>query len=446
MTTAIDKIAQSLTALEKLLSACTRCGACQAVCPMFAETGHEADVARGKLALLDGLAAKMFESPDGVMERLERCLLCGACAAKCPGNVGVMEIFSLARFIIKGVMGLSPLHRVALRMILAAPKRLDRLLGAAARIQALVIKGGSHSGETASIPLGPSRIRDRHFVPLAPTPFREVIRHGEWRQAETTVSHQPIVAFFTGCLLDKFYPHVAQAAVTALTATGVRLFLPPDQGCCGMPAVSMGESKTFSRLLHHQVNCWSAQPFDYLVTACATCATMIKTLWPTLSKTVSGKLTTDLTAIAEKTMDISQFLVGALGLSSVAPPAGSAKIAVTYHDPCHLRNALGITREPRQLIQANPLYELVEMEETDSCCGMGGTFNWRHYGLSTQIGLKKRERILATGASIVATSCPACMMQLSDLLAKTAPRVTVKHVVEFHAARPSSVFSLSAGS
>ena len=137
MTVAIDRIAKSLEALETLLSACTRCGACQAVCPVFSRTGREADVARGKLALLDGLAAKLFETPDGVMERLDRCLLCGTCAARCPAGVRVMEIFSLARFIIKDVMGLPPLQRAALRMILAGPKRFNRLLRWAARVQHL---------------------------------------------------------------------------------------------------------------------------------------------------------------------------------------------------------------------------------------------------------------------------------------------------------------------
>jgi glycolate oxidase iron-sulfur subunit len=435
MTVAIDRIAQSLRALETLLSACTRCGACQAVCPVFARTGREADVARGKLALLDGLSAKMFETPDGVMDRLDRCLLCGACAAQCPAGVRGMEIFSLARFIIKDVMGLSPLQRIALRMILAAPKRFNHLIGAAARVQHLVIKGSGHCAETASIPVGPSRIRDRHFVPLAPVPFREMISLSESQPAEKTRSHPPVVAFFTGCLLDKFYPHVAREAVTSLTEAGVRLILPADQGCCGMPAVSMGDSKTFSRLLHHHVNALSAFPFDYLVTACATCAAMIKTLWPLLSKTISGNLTADSTAIAEKTMDISRFLSHVVGISSAMPPAGSGGITVTYHDPCHLKNTLGITREPREIIRANPQYRLVEMEEANSCCGMGGTFNWRHYELSSEIGSKKRDRILATGASIVATSCPACMLQLSDMLAKTLPRVTVKHVIELYAGR-----------
>jgi glycolate oxidase iron-sulfur subunit len=442
MTVAIDRIAQSLRALETLLSACTRCGACQAVCPVFSTTGREADVARGKLALLDGLAARLFETPDGVMERLDRCLLCGTCAARCPAGVRLMEIFVLARFIIKDVMGLPPLQRAALRMILAAPKRFNRLLGVAARMQHLA--RGASCGETAAIPVGPPRIRDRHFVPLARVPFRAMMNTCDLRQAKKADTFQPVVIFFTGCLLDKFFPHVARATVTTLTAAGVRLILPADQGCCGMPAVSMGDSKTLFHLLHHHVTMLSAQPFDYLVTACATCAAMIKTLWPKLSKTVAAKLTADLTDMAEKTMDISQFLVQIGGISSVTPPAGSATIVVTYHDPCHLKNAVGITREPRQLIRANPRYDLVEMEGASSCCGMGGTFNWRHYGLSTEIGAKKRDQILATGASVVATSCPACMMQLSDMLATTQPRVAVKHVIELYSEGRSSVFSLSA--
>jgi glycolate oxidase iron-sulfur subunit len=435
MITAIDRIAQSLSALETGLSACTRCGACQAVCPVFAMTGREADVARGKLALLDALSVKMFKNPTGVMKRLDRCLLCGACAARCPANVRVMEIFSRARFILKDVMGLSPLHRAALRMILAVPGRFNRLAGLTARMQHLVLKGGMGCSPSPAIPLGPSRIRNRHIVPLAPVPFREMIHGGKWPKVEKASRHQPVVAFFTGCLLDKFYPHVARAAVGALVNAGAHLIFPEDQGCCGMPAVSMGDATSLSRLLHHHVTVLSAAPFDYLVTACATCATMIKTLWPMLSETISGNLTAELTAIAEKTLDINQFLVRNIDIFSVTPPTGASKITVTYHDPCHLKNALGITEEPRQLIRTNPRYQLAELAERNSCCGMGGTFNWRYYELSTQIGSEKRERILATGASVVATSCPACMIQLTDMLARTVPRIAVKHVVELLATR-----------
>ena len=98
-----------------------RCGMCQAVCPVFAETGREADVARGKLALLDGLIQEMFKDPKGVNERMMRCLLCGSCAANCPSGVKVLDIFLKARAILVGYMGLHPAKRIVFRGMLAHP-------------------------------------------------------------------------------------------------------------------------------------------------------------------------------------------------------------------------------------------------------------------------------------------------------------------------------------
>ena len=111
--------------LEDQIAVCNRCGMCQAVCPLFMETELEADVARGKLALLDGLLQEMFKDPKGVLERLNRCLLCGSCAANCPSNVSALEIFIKARAILTGFMGLSPAKKVILRGMLSRPGIFD---------------------------------------------------------------------------------------------------------------------------------------------------------------------------------------------------------------------------------------------------------------------------------------------------------------------------------
>ena len=111
--------------LEEQLVVCMRCGMCQAVCPLFMETGLEADVARGKLALLDGLLQEMFKDPKGVFERLNRCLLCGSCAANCPSNVSALEIFIKARAILTGFIKLSPAKKVILREMLSRPGIFD---------------------------------------------------------------------------------------------------------------------------------------------------------------------------------------------------------------------------------------------------------------------------------------------------------------------------------
>ena len=105
----------------------------------------------------------------------------------------------------------------------------------------------------------------------------------------------------------------------------------------------------------------------------------------------------------------------------------------TYHDPCHLAKSLEVTAQPRQLIAATPDCRLVEMKEANVCCGNGGSFNLQNYDLSKQIGMKKRENILATGADTVATSCPACMMQIRDMLSQNGDRIAVKHVIEVYA-------------
>lgn len=137
---------------------------------------------------------------------------------------------------------------------------------------------------------------------------------------------------------------------------------------------------------------------------------------------------------APKTMDISQFLVDVLQVEPVQDSGGSQKDTVTYHDPCHLAKSLKVRSQPRDLIRANADCTFVEMAGADICCGNGGSFNLQNYDLSKQIGMEKRQNILASGADTVATSCPACMMQIRDVLSQNHDGVKVKHVIEIYAA------------
>jgi len=124
----IRELTRLMQELDNQLRVCMRCGMCQAVCPLFAETGLESDVARGKLALLEGLVQQLFKAPKGVYERLNKCLLCGSCAANCPSGVSVMEIFIKARAILTGFMGLSPAKKIILRGVLSQPELFDKMV------------------------------------------------------------------------------------------------------------------------------------------------------------------------------------------------------------------------------------------------------------------------------------------------------------------------------
>ena len=415
--------------LEDQLLVCMRCGLCQSVCPLFAETGREADVARGKLALLDGLSREMLKDARGARRRLNHCLLCGSCAVNCPSGVKVLEIFLKARAILGAYLGLSPAKRLIFRQLLARPALFDRLLAWAPQFQHLFTKPADQLLGTSCARLD-FPLKDRHFKGLAPTPFHLLARQRSDRPGPTTGL---TVAWFTGCLIDKVYAQVAQAAMKALDHHQVRVLIPESQACCGIPALSSGETRAFEAMLRHNLARFDPDHFDYLITACASCTATIKEFWPLMSEGLTDNLRDQVRRLAAKTMDISQFLVSA-GLvgQEPAPPDPSAE-TVTYHDPCHLAKTLGVSREPRLVIQANPQYRLVEMKEADRCCGMGGSFNLEHYETSATIGQRKAENILATGCQTAATSCPACLMQITDALSRDRAKIKVRHAIEIYA-------------
>ena len=425
----MKELAILMKELKDQLALCMKCGTCQSVCPLFAQTGREADVARGKLALLDGLLQEMFKNPEGVYDRLDRCLLCGSCAAACPSGVKVLDIFIKARVILTTYIGLPWTKKIILRKILSHPRTFDRLIQWSSKFQKLFFRPVNDTLKTSCVRFLPFVFSKRHIVSLAPEPF-----HCHIPSLNTKPGHSGIkVAIFVGCLIDKIYPNIAQATLDVLSHHGVGVFLPENQGCCGIPAISAGDATTFNRLVRHNLEQFNGADFDYLVTSCATCTSTIKNIWPMMFQDESGEIKTLAEKIADKTMDISQFLVSKIGLKTGNNINSENIKTVTYHDPCHLKKSLGVSKEPRDLIKANPRYLLREMPDADTCCGMGGSFNLQHYDISSDIGKMKLENIKLSGCSIVATSCPACMIQISDMLSKSGNHFAVKHPVEIYA-------------
>lgn len=432
--------------LEEQLVICTRCGMCQAVCPLFEQTRKEADVARGKLALLDGLMKNLFSHPNGVNERLNRCLLCGSCAANCPSGVNVMEIFIKARAILAQYSGLSPVKKVIFKKMLAHPETFDSITQWAGKFQGIFTKKDKNSQHTSSAGLLSPLIAGRHFLPLAKEPFRNCLGFsdspGNSRDFNIASGRSGLkVAFFTGCLIDKIFPGIGHASLDVLKFHGVGVYIPQGQGCCGIPALASGDMATFDKLVEHHIRLFAQADFDYLVTACATCTSTIKKLWPAMYQGRGSGFKTFLNELSEKTVDINQFLVSNCGvgteidkvINSISDNNQKAcKETVTYHDPCHLKKSLGVADEPRAVIKASG-HGLREMKTPDRCCGMGGSFNLFHYDISSKIGDLKQREIADTNCSIVATGCPACMMQISDMLAKNSAKVSVKHPVELYA-------------
>ncbi|SLM30274.1 LdhB [Desulfamplus magnetovallimortis] len=436
----MKKLANRLKELEDQLVVCIRCGMCQSVCPLFEQTRREADVARGKLALLDGLGKNLFTDPDGVDERLNKCLLCGSCAANCPSGVNVVEIFIKARAILAEFKGLSPMKKLIFRKMLANPSTFDNLTEWAGKFQGIFTKDEKNAQGTSCArlvaPLISPLINDRHILPMAAKPL-----HKTTPMINTAPGRSGLkAAIFTGCIIDKIFPAIGHDLIDIFKYHGVGTYIPQGEGCCGIPALASGDMATFEKLVEYHIKLFDQEQFDYLITACATCTSTIKKLWPSIYEGKSSGIREKIGRLSEKTLDINQFLVNKVSFSNDTQGIKSEnfnqnnvrKTRVTYHDPCHLKKSLGVISEPRDVIRASGK-ELVEMEGSDKCCGMGGSFNLYHYGISSKIGNLKQKNIADTGCDTVATGCPACMVQISDMLAKEHLDIKVRHPIQLYA-------------
>ena len=422
----LHQLAKLLHELDDQMVACMKCGMCQAVCPVFSETMKEGDVARGKIALLENLSHEMIADAEGVQDKLNKCLLCGSCAANCPSGVKVLDIFFKARVIVNTYMGLSATKKAIFQGLLTKPALFNSVLDVASKFQGVFTKTANEVIGSSCSRINAPVIGERHFMPLAKKPLRKL---------EPAVNTRPgkggyRVAFFPGCVIDKIYPQVGQAVLKALRHHDLGIYMPAGQACCGIPALASGDKESFDKLVKCNLEIFEKENFDYLLTACATCTATIHELWPMMSGDKTESMQERIAALAAKTMDVNKFMVDVL---KVAAPVQGHGTKVTYHDPCHLKKSMKVFEQPRALLKSNPKVEFVEMAEADRCCGCGGSFNLQHYSLSKDIGKIKRDNIVASGAQVVATGCPACMMQISDMLSQHGDKIAVKHVMEIYA-------------
>lgn len=420
------KLAKELKQLDDKLVKCMRCGTCQSVCPIFAQSLKESDVTRGKLALISNLSKEIIKDASAVRERLDRCLLCGSCQSTCPSGVSILEIFMKSRAICVQYIGLNPIKKIIFRQMLCRPKLFAFLMNFSWASKLVFFKD-KNPQNTCSSPFLKFAIGNRHIPELPSKTFSQ-----EFGDFKLPVGKSGIkVLFFPGCMGDKLYVSTTKACIKIFKHYGVGVEIPKNMSCCGIPALASGDVESFKRMATLNIDTFANLNFDYLVTACASCTETIKDFWKEYLKDTKYSYLAE--SISAKTIDISKFVVDVLKLEL---PDNSEKVfseKITYHDSCHLKKSLGIWQEPRKLLKANPKYEFVEMKNSDVCCGCGGSFTLTHYDLSKKIGDRKATWIDESGATTVAAGCPACMMQITNALALKHSKVKVKHVAEIFA-------------
>jgi len=411
---------KDLEQLREEIEQCVKCGACRAHCPVFGAEHREGRVARGKIALakavLDGEVG--FEAK--VIEDLSQCLLCGSCCAQCPNKVPTEEIVAAARRRLAKEQGLSSFGK-GVAAVLGRPKLMNALAKTGGVLSGVLFKKlPDNSGLRLRFP-APYLEAGRTLPPLTSKPFRE--RVPELIEGQPG---QPTVAFFTGCGINYMYPAIGEAFLKALRFLGVTIVIPKDQACCGLPAVSAGAGSTVEQLAGQNLAALTRRPVDFVVTACASCNAGIGKIYAEMGE--------EFEPLAKKTKDIFVFLAEhGLPEKLAALPKAEKRLRVTYHDPCHLRTR-GITKEPRLILKSLPQVEFVEMENAGTCCGLGGTYSVYHYENSKKIGAKKAGHIADSGAELVATDCPGCIMQLQDGINQAGGRQRAVHILELLAA------------
>ncbi len=393
---------------ERLSKQCATCGKCNSVCPVYDVVGEESNAARGWFHVVTD-PNYSYEKSSRVVEA---CINCKSCRVVCPAGIDVSEWVLKKREehpnrVAGGVFSLQ--HD--------RPALFERMLKFAGVTQPIWDnKIGRIAIDYLTRPflkgLAPTaRIPSNMILPrLAKKHLRE--RYPNLIKARSNT------AYFHGCAANYFDDGVGDAVINALKKIGVTPALPP-QRCSGVPIQTYGHMDRVRE--NAKFNIDSLDHFDHIVTGCASCTFMLKDYPAILT---GGVYHEKAKSVAKKVAHISEWV--AKENHFVIPPSKGKKIKVTYHSSCHLR-AAGVGSAPRELLRKMTNLEYVEMPDADRCAGGAGTFCIKNPEMSRAIFERKRKGIEASGAHIVATSCPACMIQLKDGL---KGKVIVKHIAE----------------
>ncbi|MDR4509264.1 MAG: (Fe-S)-binding protein [Candidatus Brocadiaceae bacterium] len=386
---------------------CAKCGKCRSICPVFIETGNESMVARGRLSLAEALRDGEIFYSEKLRESLLSCKKCLRCSSICPSDVDYDLVIQTMLDDLANHIGIWFMPRMIFRLFLTRRWLFNILLKTASIFQRLVPL--KRHGAMRHLPF--LLMGGRWIPPLA---RKSVL--AKYRMPQAIKNRKMKAGFYVGCLINYVYTDIADAVIEVLNHLEVEVVIPGQQLCCGIPARSLGDTKTARKLAETNVDIFEKASVDFIVTACATCGR-------TLKRDYLHILGDRCQSFTNKVYDISEFIEKYFHYK--AKPLNGK---ITYHDPCHLSWGQNIHQQPRNILKHSANFQ--EMENPERCCGGGGVFNLLHYDLSKKIGEHKAMAIEQSNAQIVATGCPGCQMQIEDLLAAKGSEIKCTHTVQ----------------
>jgi len=396
---------------------CFACGSCTGGC-LIGELEEQFDPRKIIRMILLGMREKVLSSAE-----IWSCLMCHNCSFNCPQGVKFGDVVSILRdmAVKEGYVQPSFLQRVVFQKLLPFPRRLELLtrplsLYQYSGLQSLV--RGSKALNKLSEKLGSME----YMLPSMPlTPLRSRLKEVMLPRGE----RKQKVGYFLGCVDNLVFISTALATVSVLNRNSCEVITPKNLKCCGMPCVGYGEIEQAKKLARHNIEVFEQAGVEVIVTDCATCGSTLKSYKTILSD--DPDYAERALAFSQKVRDISEFLANTISLDH---ELGEVKGKVTYHDSCHLLREQKVGQQPRQLLKLIPGLELVEMKESDVCCGGAGIYNITHYETSMEILDRKMANITDTGADLIATGCLGCLVQLGLGVKRKELKAKVVHPIE----------------
>jgi iron-sulfur cluster protein len=404
---------------------CIRCASCVNVCPVYQLVGGHVfgGVYTGGIG---AILAAWFDALRSSKDIQSLCIQCGACTRVCPTRIDIPELIVELRARLAREVGQPLLARAAFKVV-SDRRAFHALLRAASKAQKPFARGGM----IRHLPLFLSGATEKRSLPaIADEPFRDRVR-----RIEQPRGAKERVAFYAGCLVDFAYPGIGEAVVRVLNAAGMEVVFPEGQTCCGAPARYAGALEAACRNAIDNVRAFEEAGATHVVSACPTCTVALRReIAATLRSEGHLALAERADALAAKVHDFSSMVARLVdeGRLRLAPREGPD--AITYHDSCHLKRKLGAHEPPRRLLRAAG-HRLVEMTESDACCGMGGSYSLKFPEISAPILTRKLENVRGSGAATVAMDCPGCVLQIGGGLDRAGDAVAARHVAELVAER-----------
>jgi glycolate oxidase iron-sulfur subunit len=401
---------------------CVHCGLCLNHCPTYRLWQLEADSPRGRIHQMILVNEGKLPLSDKFVEHIDKCLDCRSCETACPSGVEYGKLVEHARARIEQAYPRSKFSRLirnfVFNQLLPFPSRIT----AAARLLRFYQRSGLQSLTRGSGVLRLLGLAEREkLLPRIDDEFF----YGNFGKTFPAVGpRRARVAFFAGCVANVTFSALNDATIRVLSANGCEVLVPDAQLCCGALAAHAGVRETARELARKNLAAFRKGDFDAILTNAAGCGSTLKEYDHLFS--AGEPEHSAAVAFSRNVRDVTEFLA-ALGLSANLHPLPTR---VTYQDSCHLLHGQKIREAPRQLLRAIPELEFVELPYSDICCGSAGVYNVTQTDAALELLAEKMRHAKQTGAQIITTANPGCLLQLRAGAEMHGTAQEVLHVVE----------------